>query len=320
MQTIVILGANGRIGTAAAKAFHAAGYRVIAITRTGRADHLPGEIETRAADALDRDQLVVATKGAHIIFNGLNPPYHKWRQMAEPLARNVVAAAKANEATHLFPGNVYNYGRNIPPECDPLTPFFANTKKGRLRITMEDIFEAAASQHQVQTIILRAGDFYGGSVGGSWLDLVITAKLAKGIFTYPGPIDVPHAWAYLPDLAKAFVALAGKRKEFSNFETFTFAGHTMTGAEMMAHASVAVAGPLKRASLPWILVRAGGLVNPVWRELPEISYLWFRPHRLCGDKLALAVGALDATPPDKAVSKAIRDLADAGQEQSYLRR
>jgi uncharacterized protein YbjT (DUF2867 family) len=71
-KTIAILGANGRLGNEALHAFHNAGYRVIAVTRNGKIRKAPGDIEYRAADALDLRQLKKAVSGADFIFNGLN--------------------------------------------------------------------------------------------------------------------------------------------------------------------------------------------------------------------------------------------------------
>ena len=100
----------------------------------------------------------------------------------------------------------------------------------------------------MRTIVLRAGDFYGGTKPQSWLDLIILAKLRKNIFTWGGPADIPHAFAYLPDLGRAFVALAEKRGEFAPFERFHFAGHTMSGLQMKAAAEAASGRQLKLKS------------------------------------------------------------------------
>ena len=40
--------------------------------------------------------------------------------------------------------------------------------------------------------------------------VAIVKALAKGKLVYPGPLDRAHAWAYLPDLAQAFVAVTRK--------------------------------------------------------------------------------------------------------------
>ena len=285
--TIAILGARGRLGHAVAEAALAAGHRVFAITRDGR---LPAGLEgaePRAADALDRLQLIAATAGADVIFNGLNPLYPDWAKMCPVLADNVVAAAKTNGAFHLFAGNVYNYGREIPEVAGPQTPVRGSTKKGAIRIAMDERFRAAAEADGVATTTLCAGDFYGGGAG-VWFDLIIAAGLTKGKFTWPGRADIAHSFAYIPDLARAFVALAERHRELPGFTVFTFEGHTLTGAEMQAHAEAAVGRRLKRASFPWIAIRAAGLLMPWWREVAEMSYLWFTPHGLDGSKLSSA--------------------------------
>jgi len=308
MKTISILGGNGRLANAAARAFHQAGYKVIVVTRHGQAPRLPADIEQRAADASNVAALLTATAGSDFIFNGLNPPYEQWGSKALPLAQNVIEVARQHGAVHLFPGNVYNYGHDIPVVCTPQTPFQANTRKGSIRIGMEQLFADAAHQHGVQTLILRAGDFYGGGGSGSWFDLAITSKLSKGIFTYPGPLEVVHTWAYLPDLAKAFVALAGQQAKLGTFESFLFPGHALTGAELRGLLQTATGKPLKTAGMPWWLIKTGGLVVPMWRELAEMAYLWFRPHRLEDTRWQTMLDEAGSTPATAAVVKALAGL------------
>lgn len=307
MKTIAILGARGRLGNMVARAFLARNWRVIAVTRDGKPPRGLEDTETRAADAMDPDSLTAACRGADVIFNGLNPVYTDWQRMAVPMADNVIAAARATGALHLFPGNVYNYGRSIPALADEASPMPGETGKGVIRNTMEARFKAAA-ESGVRTIVLRAGDFYGGKAAGSWFDLVITARLAKGVFTWPGTAAIEHAWAYLPDLAQAFVKLAETAPSGDRFECYTFAGHTLSGSDMQQLVEAALGKPLKRAGLPWLLLRAGGLVVPMWREIVEMSYLWFTPHRLSGARLEAAVGPLAGTCPADAIAQALGDL------------
>jgi len=307
MKSICVLGANGRLGNMVAKAFHGAGWRVVAVTRNGQAQGLPGDVENRAADALNREALIKACEGVGVIFNGLNLPYKRWKTDCLPMAQNVIAACQTHGSAHLFPGNVYNFGPEIPPRCDESTPENAQTGKGKIRVDMEKLFEQA-SQRGVKTIVLRAGDYYGGAIKGMWFDLLLTNKLAKGTFTYPGPVDQPHAWAYLPDLAKTFVALAGRIDSLQAFDKFTFPGHTLTGNELRQFCQSAMGTSLKRAGLPWPIIKIGGLVMPMWREISEQSYLWHRPHQLMGDKLEQSIGGMSLTDPEIAISHALADL------------
>ena len=308
MTRIAILGANGRVSHAASRAFHAAGYEVIAVTRNGRAEGLPADVKQRAADAMDRQSLIRATEGAEIIFNGLNPLYPQWRKLVMPIGENAIAAARAHGALHLFPGNVYNYGRSIPAVVNDDTPFEATTVKGGIRIQLEDYFADQARRHGVRTVVLRAGDFYGGTRPGSWFDLAIAEKIGKGRFTYPAGLDIVHSWAYLPDLAAAFVAIAERRSELSVFESLLFEGHALTGAEMQRYCEAAVGRNLKTAGIPWPLLRLAGLVSPMMREVCEMAYLWKAPHRLDGGRLQALIGSVPVTDPTIAIGRALADM------------
>lgn len=308
MTTIAILGAKGRLGHATAKAFIAAGYEVIAVTRTGSAIAGLEQAEARAADALDGESLIRATRGAQIIFNGLNPPYTAWRAKCAQLARNVIRAAKAHGALHLFPGNVYNFGTPMPRKLRSDMAQRPSTRKGAIRVEMERIFEREAMANGVRTIILRAGDFFGTAGTGSWFDLVIAAKIGKNKLTYPGPLDLKHAWAYLPDLADSFVRLAETASKSRSFESFHFPGHNVTGAELKAAAEKAVGHELEIAGLPWPVLRIAGVVVPMWREIAEMRYLWHDAHSMVCAELAERIGTVPHTPFEAAISNALIDL------------
>lgn len=313
MKTIVILGAAGRVGDAAVRAFVEAGWRVKGVARNAKAAGLASGVEAVKADAFDRAALIEACRGADVILNALNPQYTEWAEKVLPMAENVIAAAEAVGATHMLPGNVYNFGYDIKVGTREDDPEIASTEKAEIRIAMEGLFRQMAEERGVQTIVLRAGDFYGGTRRESWLDLIILSKLRKDIFTWPGPMDIPHAFAYLPDLGRAFVALAEKRAELGKFERFHFAGHTLTGNDMKKAAEAAAGRELARRGVPWTLLRAAGLFNPMLREVAKMSYLWRTPHSLDGSKLERAVGKLPQTPPVEALRQAIADLDLDGQ-------
>jgi len=307
MTKIAILGANGRLGRVVGKAFIDAGFDVRAVTRTGK---VPAELKGATAvagDALDRASLIDATEGVDIVFNGLNPIYTDWGKCL-PMAENVMAACHANSALHLFPGTVYNYGSPMPQVITEETPFHPTTEKGRIRCAMEDLFRGEAEAGRVRTIVLRAGDFFGGTGSGSWFDLVVAAKMKKGVYTAPGPADLVHEWAYLPDFAVAFVAVARNLDKLGTYEALNFPGHAVTDLEIKAAAEKALGRPLKMTSMPWWVLRAGSPFVPMWREIVSMSYLRFEPHRLVSARLAGIIGEVPHTPLDRAVSEALADI------------
>lgn len=304
---ILILGAAGRLGRTAAEAFRDAGWRVTSLVRSRSTARVAPGTEIVELDAADRASLVEAASGVDVILHALNPVYTEWPRLALPFAEAAIAAARASGATLMFPGNLYNYGSPLPSVIDETTPMHPNSRKGRIRVEIEEQMRNAAAQG-VRTIIVRAGDFYGGGGLGSWFDRIIVKNLLNDRVTYPGPLDVVHSWAYLPDLAIAFVRLAEKRGALGPFECFGFAGHAVTGREFVAAMTRTLARPMHISRLPWPLLRLLGPVVPIFRELVDVAYLWREPHRIDDRKLVATIGRVPSTPLDAAVAAALDEL------------
>ena len=130
----------------------------------------------------------------------------------------------------------------------------------------------------------------------------------RGRLTYPGPLDVTHEWAYLPDIASALVRLAAIRETLPPFETFGFPGHAVTGHEFTTAIARAMRSKFQVKRMTWWLIHALRPIVPLCRELSEIAYLWNEPHRIDGGKLAATIGEVPHTPLDLAVARALQDL------------
>lgn len=318
VRTVLILGANGRFGLAAAQAFASAGWQVIASVRRAAATGMPPAARLVTVSVEDTDALAREAAGAQVVVHALNPPYTHWPQQLMPMARAGMDLAARLDARFMLPGNVYNYGERMPELLMPDAPQAASTHKGRLRMDLEDELQRRSIDGRLRATIIRAGDFFGGGTG-SWLDLVIAKSLRDGKLVYPGPVNVRHAWAYLPDLAHAFVA-AGSRPgaETAAFERFHFPGHTLTGVELLRGLEQAAESlglrpdrGWKHGSVPWALLRLGGLFVPMLREISEMSYLWHVPHALDGRALEQAIGPVRITPLTLALRQSLVDLGYA---------
>jgi nucleoside-diphosphate-sugar epimerase len=194
----------------------------------------------------------------------------------------------------------------MPPVLDETTPMRPTSRKGALRAEIENRLQEA-SDRGVRTIILRAGDFFGGG-RGSWLDLVVAKQIGRGLVTYPGPLDLMHEWAYLPDLVAAMVRLVEVRDKLGAFEAFGFPGHAVTGREFVAALAKAARRGLQVKRMSWWLIHVLRPVVPICRELSEMAYLWQVPHRISGAKLAAAIGPVPHTRLNDAIAQALRDL------------
>ena len=260
----------------------------------------------------DINALVNAAMGASVVVHAISPVYTRWNEEALPLARAGMDVAQRLGATFMLPGNVYNFGEAMPALLTEATPEQASTDKGRLRASLEAEMAARAAQG-LRSVVVRAGDFIGAGAGG-WLDLVITRSLRNGKLVYPGPLDVPHAWAYLPDLARCFVALA-ERTDLPSVSRFHFPGHTLTGGELLDAVERAAAGlgleparGFRRGGMPWGLIRALAWAQPMWRELVKMSYLWRVPHALDGAALTRVLGSMPSTRIDETLRESLLAL------------
>ena len=258
-QTVLILGASGLFGSHAAAAFQTAGWTVRRYQR--------GADMARAAMEAD------------LIVNALNPPkYHNWAKLIPQITGQVIAAAKASGATILVAGNVYVYGI-APGPWGPGTPHHPTTRKGRIRATMEATYAKAATEG-VRSILLRGGDFMAARDPRAILNMITLKPLAKGTITAFGTPTAPRAYAYLPDMARAAVALANIRDTLPAFADIPLPGLTFSIADLAAEITAQTGKPLAIKPFNWLQIR---LLSPFWelaRELLEMRYLYDLPHSL----------------------------------------
>ncbi|MBC7995302.1 MAG: NAD(P)H-binding protein [Rhizobacter sp.] len=306
-SNVLILGAAGRIGQALVSAFAEAGWSVRAQARkplpTALAAH--PRVQAVRCDALDAHALRAAAQGVQVVIHALNPPYTQWDKLALPLLDAAIGAARESGALLMLPGNVYNFGSDLPARLSPGTPQRGDTPKARLRIETES---RMATTPGLRSVVIRAGDFFGGPGRGTWLDMALASRVNKGRFVYPGALDTLHAWAYLPDLAQAFVRVADRHAELAGHHALHFAGHAVTGAQLHEAMQTAMGRDLKAADLPWGLIRVGALLVPMWRELLVMRYLWQRPHQLDDEGLRDLIGPLPQTPLHQAVRASLGEL------------
>jgi len=297
-RRVLVLGANGRLGRAVVQAFDSAGWQVCAQLRRPPRAALPAGVQLLQCDALDAAALLPAAQGVAIIVNALNPDYTRWATLLPPITDAAVTLARRSGATLMMAGSVYNFGREMPPLLSEQTPFVANHTKAAQRIALERTLADAARDAGVRSIVIRAGDFLGDA--GTWLDQAIGKGLAQGRFVQPGPTDLPHAWAWLPDLAATFVRVAelarSQPARLAPHSVLHFAGHTLTGAQLQSAFAQALGRPLRTKQFPWWQLRLAAPFVPMLRALLEMRHLWTRPHQLDGRRLQALIGDQPHTP------------------------
>jgi len=317
----LVVGATGGVGGAVAERLAAGGWRVRALHRdpeTARRTSGRAGLEWIKGDAMVEADVVAAAQGVSLVMHGANPPgYRNWAGLQLPMLNASIAAAKAAGARLVFPGTVYNYGPDAFPDLTEVSPQTPVTRKGAIRVRMEErLAEAAADGLRV--LIVRCGDFFGPKPGNNWLSqgLVKPGKPVTAV-TYPGPLSVPHCWAYLPDVAETMVRLA-ELPDLADFETFHMRGQTLSGGELVAALEAVVGRKLPVSRLPWFAIRGLAPFNETFREMLEMRYLWETPVLLDNTRLVARLGGEPHTPIEDALRTALAGLGALPRETTAM--
>jgi nucleoside-diphosphate-sugar epimerase len=315
-DTVLVLGASGGIGGEVARQLRDAGWRVKAMKRDlGTTSVLKDGIEWVEGDALNREDVLSASRGSSVIVHAVNPPgYRRWSELVLPMIDNTIAAASVNGATVVLPGTVYNYGPDAFPILTENSPQHPETRKGAIRVELERRLQTAAQSGALQAIIVRAGDFFGPQAGNNWFSQgMVKPGRAVTVVQMPAASGVGHQFAYLPDVARTMVELLERRKALPMFATFHMAGHwDADGAQLgraVQRAVVARGGrsPTLKA-FPWWLVKLAAPVVPTFREMLEMRYLWRQEIRMDNRRLVEVLGREPHTPLDAAIETTLAGI------------
>ncbi len=238
-RIVLICGASGLFGGQAARAYAAAGWTV-----------------RRYIRGTDMAQ---AAKAADVIVNALNPPnYHAWDRLIPEITAQVIAAGHASGATIIVPGNVYVYG-DQKGSWRPDTPHRPVARKGRIRAAMEADYRAATA-NGLRVIILRGGDFIDPASPRSFWNMIALKGVGRGRITNISAPDVRRAYAYLPDMARAAVALAERRANLPAFADVPFAGFTLSMEEVARSVERLTGRPMRLTPVHVVVHGSGGAV------------------------------------------------------------
>jgi nucleoside-diphosphate-sugar epimerase len=309
-RTALVLGATGGIGGEMARGLLRRGWTVRALHRT-RAGQEDGGIHWIPGDAMDARAVRDAAEGAAVIVHAVNPPgYRHWDRLVLPMIDHTIAAAKAEGVLIVLPGTVYNYGPDAFPAIAEDAPQHPRTRKGAVRVAVEQRLETATEQG-ARALIVRAGDFFGPRPGNGWFSQVmVTPGRPPATVTLPGRPGVGHQWAYLPDVAETMLRLIERADALEPFARFHMEGHwdadglALAGAVRRALGQLAL--PVKR--FPWLAARLASPFVPLLRELAEMRYLWTEPVRLTNRRLLATLGEEPRTPLDEAVRATLAGL------------
>lgn len=268
----VILGA-GPIGRAIANVLASKGEAVTVVTRDGR--EIGQGITSKKADLSKADQTIAACQGAGAIYHCAAPPYHRWAEEFPALQEAAIAAAEATGAVLVAVENLYGYGS--AGTLHEGLPLRATTRKGWARAKLSMNLLSAHASGRLKAVAGRATDFFGPTVRVSTLGERFWPALLSGRpVDWVGNPDVPHSFAYLPDLAAAYVTLA-KTPSCWGKAWHMPALPPVSLREICDMARPGGATPAKIRQTPSWLLRVVGLFQPAAGELVEMRYMFDEP-------------------------------------------
>ncbi|WP_336204700.1 NAD-dependent epimerase/dehydratase family protein [Nonomuraea sp. LPB2021202275-12-8] len=273
----VVVG-SGQVGTHLATKLIAQGHEVTVVTRSGRG---PAGARKVAADVADRARLTEVTKGADVLYNCVNPQYHRWLTDWPPMAESFLAAAEATGAVLVMLGNLYPYGPVTGPMTEDL-PLSSTSPKAQVRAKMWADALAAHQAGRIRMTEVRGSDYFGpGATDQSYLgDRFLVPLRAGRTISLLWPADLPHSWTYLPDVADALIVAGGDERAWGrpwHVPTTEPLSFRQIGERMAA--LLGRPAP-KIRTLPWPLVRTMGLFSPMVGELAHTRYQFVAPYEL----------------------------------------
>jgi nucleoside-diphosphate-sugar epimerase len=303
-ESVLVIGA-GVIGSRVAGMLAERGDRVSVVSRRGSG---PAGV---AADAADAGAMARLAEGAAVIYNCVNPPYHRWPADWPPIAASVLAAAERSGAVLVTLSNLYGYGPRVPggyDEAHPITeatPLAATGRKGRVRARVWQDALAAHQAGRVRVSEVRAADFIGPGAQSAMGERIVRPVRQEKNVSVLGRADRPHTWTFTDDVARMLVTAGTDPRAWGR------AWHVPSNEPLSQRqviddfARAAGVGQVRIGQIPSVVLHGMGLVWPLMRELRETEYQ-FRDDFVMDSSAAQATFGLKPAPWEEIVAVTVK--------------
>ena len=302
-NTLHVIYGTGPVGCWTARSLRRRGIPVRAVNRTGIPPALmPDEVEVVAADASDPAAATSAAAGAAVVYQSLNPPYHRWHELFPRLQSGVLTAARATGARYVSIENLYMYDASgSMTEESRVTP---RSRKGELRARMADEVAEAHRRGEIRAATLRSSDYFGPGVRGSALGEMVFGNIVKGKRAQiSGSAHIPHSFAYIEDVGEAS-ALLGVRDESPGHVWIAPHSPAWTQGEIVRHACRVLGREPRFSVISPIAMRLAGLFVPGARASVEMMYEFTEPFVVDSNRFKRVFG-IEATAMETAIERTV---------------
>ncbi len=243
---------------------------------------------------------MTAVSESDVVYLAAQPPYDKWVGRFPAMLHNVLAAVEHHGAKLVMVDNLYMYGPGSSPMTEA-SPMKAADKKGKVRIEMVEILDAAIARG-VRVTSGRASDYFGPDSGNSVVTaLAIEPAIAGKAPKWMGRTDVAHSLAYLPDVARAYVTLGTDERADGHHWVLPHIA-TVTGAEFLGLVTRTAKLPASKGRISKPMLMMAAPFHPISRESLGVFYQWDQPFVADASRFESTFGPFESTPLARAVA------------------
>jgi nucleoside-diphosphate-sugar epimerase len=307
-----ILGAGGSIGIELAKALNDYTSDIRLVNRNPKKVNSSDNLF--AADLTNRKDIFKAIENSEITYVTIGFPYKTktWKQIWIPFVQNIIAACLEYNSKLVFFDNVYAIGGNNVNHITENSPISPTSKKGEIRAEVDRIILESIDKNNLQAIIARAPDFFGGTaIANSIVINLVYNNLAKGKKAqWLCNPKLVHSMGYVPDLAKGTAMLGNTPQAFNQIWNLPADPQRITGEEWINLFASAMETKNKFTVLPNWLVKSFGLFVPIMGEIAEMNYQYDKDYYFDSTKFNDYFN-FSPTPNDIAVKQAVEQIIDS---------
>lgn len=298
-----VIGA-GQIGSLLADELLSRGHEV-RIARRGPAGPARPGLTWMRGDITDPAFAGEVCRGAAVVYNCTNAPYHRWEDLLRPLSRGIREAAARAGAKLVVLDNLYAVGRPPSAPFDEDTPLEPCSRKGEIRAELcRERFDAHR-RGDLEVTCGRASDFVGrGATQSVIFNPRALARLARGkAVEVIGDPDMPHSYNDVADVARQLAILGTGAESWGRLWNLPAAWNRSTRELIDRFADHLGTTARLRVVPAWVLSAIGLLWRPI-SGMPEMIYQWQVPYVLDGSRFIDAFGDR-ATPIDEVIDRTL---------------
>ena len=295
MPEINVVFGTGPLAQAVMRALLKRGKTVKMVNRSGkRPVDIPLEVEIVGGNAYDSGFTCSLIKGASVVYQCAQPPYHQWVTLFPTLQASILEGAAANAAKLIVAENLYMYGDTNGQPLNENLPYAATTRKGKVRGEMARALLEAHRLGKVRVAMGRGADFYGPGVLSSAMGERTLVPLLRGKpAEVTASLDQPHAFTYVSDFGEA-LAILGEHDEALGQAWHVPNPSILTQRELVSLFFKQAGLEPKFTVMGKTKLRLGSLFIPAAGEMLEMMYEFEKPFQVDASKFIQAFGDISA--------------------------